>query len=72
MHPRRPVVEMMDEATAEIMRQKTPAERLKIAFDMWDFAFDMIHANLRREHPDWSAEEVQRETARRIGSGGNS
>jgi len=72
MHRRPPVVEMMDDATAEIMRRKTPTERLKIAFDMWDFAFEMIRANVRRENPTWSPEEVQLETARRIGAGGNS
>jgi hypothetical protein len=62
----------MDEAVAEIMRKKTPAQRLAIAFDMWDFAHEMIQANLRREHPEWSADEVQAEAARRIGLGGNS
>jgi len=67
---RRPVVEKMEPQMAEVMRQKTPAERLEIAFDMWDFARDMIRANLRRENPAWSDEQVQTETARRMSGGG--
>ncbi len=66
MNTREPVVEVMEPMVVEIMRRKTPAERLAIAFGMWDFAAEMIQANLRREHPDWSVDQVQRETARRM------
>jgi hypothetical protein len=45
---------MLDDAMCEILRQKTEAERLAIAFGMWRFARDMIRANFRHEHPDWS------------------
>lgn len=72
MDRRAPVVEVMDDTQVEIIRKKSPAERLAIAFDMWDFAHGMIHANLQREYPTWTVEEVNRETARRIGLGGNS
>lgn len=64
--------EIVDNQMAAILRQKTPAQRLQIAFGMWEFARNMIRANLRREHPEWSDEEVQRETARRLAAGGNS
>jgi hypothetical protein len=66
MSSREPVVEVMDPMVVEIMRKKTPTERLAIAFGMWDSAAEMIQANLRREHPDWSVNQVQRETARRM------
>ena len=66
MSIRKPVVEVMEPMVVEILRQKTPAERLAIAFGMWDFAAEMIQANLHREHPGWSAGQVQRETARRM------
>jgi hypothetical protein len=61
--------EVMDDATAEMMRQKTPEQRLAIAFGMWDFAKGMIRAVLRAEHPDWTDEQINRETARRISHG---
>jgi hypothetical protein len=60
---------MVDDAMADILRRKTEAERLTIAFGIWDFARGMIGANLRREHPNWTAEQLQRETARRMSHG---
>ncbi len=69
MPPTGPKWEMVDDAMAAILRQKTEAERLAIAFGMWDFARDMIRANLQAEHPDWAADRVQRETARRMSHG---
>lgn len=66
VHPRKPVVEVMDPMVVEIMRKKTPLERLTIAFEMWDSARAMIQSNLRRQHPDWTEDQVQREIARRM------
>jgi Rv0078B-related antitoxin len=66
MNSRRPVVEIIDPMVADILRKKSPAERLAMAFDMWDLALGMIRANLQREHPEWTAAELQREVARRI------
>jgi hypothetical protein len=61
--------EMVDDAMAAILRQKTGAERLAIAFRLWDFARDMIRANLRHEHPEWDEERINREAARRLSHG---
>jgi hypothetical protein len=61
--------EMVDNAMVAVLRRKTPAERLAIAFGMWDFAKEMIRANLRKEHSDWSDEQIQRATARRMSHG---
>ena len=66
MSTRRPVVEVMDPMVVEILRKKTPQQRLAIAFDMWESARVMIQSNLQREYPDWSAEQVQQEVARRM------
>ena len=60
---------ILDDRMAEILRAKTPAERLAISFGMWRFAQQMIRLNLQRQHPDWSVEQVQRETARRMSHG---
>ncbi|MBA4030476.1 MAG: hypothetical protein C0478_06235 [Planctomyces sp.] len=56
--PRSPVV--------EILRKKTPSEKLSQAFAMWDFAMVIMRSSIRRDHPDWSNEEVQREIFRRV------
>lgn len=59
-------IEVLDDATADILRQMTPGERLSICDRMWKFASDLLRANVTREHPDWTEDQIQRETARRI------
>ena len=61
--------EMVDDAMADILRRKTDAERFAMVDQMWCFARDLIHNTLRHEHPDWSDEQIQRETARRLSHG---
>lgn len=61
--------EVLDDQMAAILRAKTPAERLAIVDRMWTSARRMIRANLARQHPDWSAELLDRETARRMSRG---
>lgn len=54
---------------AEVLRRKTPAERIAIGFEMWSSATKMLTAHLKSSHPDWSGDEVQRELARRMSHG---
>lgn len=61
--------EMMDDAMADILRQKTEAERLRIAGRMWQSARVMLRGAIRTEFPDWSEEQVNQEIARRISHG---
>ena len=68
-HGNPPRFEMVDDAMAEILRRKTEAERLAITFGMARFARQLIQANLETERPDWTPEQIQRETARRISHG---
>jgi hypothetical protein len=67
--PRRFGDEVLDDRVAEILRAKTPAERLAMTFRMWSFVRDLIRRVLAREHPEWSEAEVARETARRMSRG---
>ena len=62
-------IEMVDEAMAEILRQKTPAERLAMVNSMWVFVRDLVRLRVIQEHPDWSEEEIQRQVARRMSHG---
>ena len=62
-------IEAPDDEMCEILRLKSEAERLAIAFGMWRFARDMIRANLRQENPDWTTEQVEQQTSRRLSHG---
>jgi len=62
-------IEVVDDQVAAILRTKTPAERLKMAFDLWDMASRMITGYLKSQHPDWSQEQIQKETAHRLSHG---
>lgn len=69
MNTRRPVVEIIDPMMVEVLRQLTPAQRLKTAFGMWDTACKMIRGSLRQQHPEWGEDAVLREAARRLSHG---
>ena len=62
-------IEVISEEMAEILRQKTGAERLAIANAMFSSARKMIISHLRTEHPDWDEQQIIRETARRLSHG---
>lgn len=63
------VMEVMDDAMSDVLRQKTEAERLRIADRMWKSARAILRGAIRTEHPDWSMEQVNREIACRISHG---
>jgi hypothetical protein len=56
-------------AMVAVYRQKTPAERLQIGCGMWRAARKLVEAGVRREHGDWSDDEVNREIASRLSHG---
>jgi Rv0078B-related antitoxin len=63
------VMEVMDDAMSDVLRQKTEVERLRIADRMWKSARVILCGAIRTEHPDWSVDQVNREIARRISCG---
>ena len=69
MKPRNATIEVMDDAMAEILRKKTPAERLAIGFGLWRSARVMLSSILGSQHPDWSDQEVEREVSARLSHG---
>lgn len=63
-------LEVIDEEMAAVLRAKTGAERLAIAFGMIRSARRMLTNHLAAEHPDWDDRQVQDEVARRLARGG--
>ncbi|HUQ69872.1 MAG TPA: hypothetical protein VM165_10135 [Planctomycetaceae bacterium] len=61
--------EFVDDQMADILRQKTEVERLRIAGRMWRSARVILRGAIKTDHPDWSDEQVNREIARRISHG---
>ena len=59
-------IEVVDDKVAEILRKKTPAEKLKLASDMWKSARNMLNHHLKNIHPDWDKEKIQREIVKRM------
>lgn len=61
--------EMLDDEMANILRQKSAVERLRIAERMWESARAILRGAIRTEHPDWTEDQVNREIACRISHG---
>jgi len=62
-------IEVVDDIVVEILRRKTPAERLQIGFGMWTSAWNMLTVHLHKTHPEWNRERVAKEVARRLSRG---
>ena len=62
-------IEVMDETMADVLRAKTPAERLRVGFGFWTSAQKMLQTHLTTQHPNWAAARVSREVARRLSHG---
>jgi hypothetical protein len=62
-------IETPDDRVVEILRSKTPAERLAIGLAMWSSARRMLLSVVSQEHPDWGEDRVAREVARRLSHG---
>jgi hypothetical protein len=56
----------LDRQQVAAWRKMTPAERLEIAFQAYQFALDAVRLTERRNHPDLSAEELAWRVTRRI------
>jgi hypothetical protein len=59
-------IEVVDDAIAEILRRKTPAERVAMVFAANRTMRLLIEGHLRTYHPDWDEARVRAEIARRM------
>lgn len=47
-----------EDAQDEILRAMSPGRRLQVAQELYETAWQLKAAGLRREHPDWPEERV--------------
>jgi hypothetical protein len=66
---RRPCVELLDEAIVEVLRKKTPAERVAMVFAANRTMRLRLEGHLRTRHPDWDDDALMKEIARRMSRG---
>jgi hypothetical protein len=62
-------IEVPDEKVVEMLKKKSPQERLAIAFSLWRSTRLTLTNHLRVTHPDWDEKGVQAEAARRMSHG---
>lgn len=68
-HPVACATEVVDREMADVLRTKTPAERLAISYGLWRHADRTLRACLRAQHSDWTSDQIDHEAARRLASG---
>ena len=59
-------IEILDPAIVEILKTKSPAERLAMVFAANRTMRLRLEGHLRTHHPDWDDEQIQREIAKRM------
>jgi len=69
MHIEANQIEVIDDKTAEILRQKTPAERLSIGFSLWHSTNQLLPSLIKSLHPEWSNAKISREVIKRLSHG---
>lgn len=62
-------IEVLDDAMAAVLRQKTPAERVEMICAAQRTARRLVAAGVRHQHPNWDDRQVQDEVRRRLLSG---
>ena len=62
-------IEVPDTLMVEVLRRKSPPERLLIGFNIWVSAHNMLLTHIQHTHPNWSQSEVEHEVARRMSHG---
>jgi hypothetical protein len=61
-------IEVVDDLMAEVLRRKTPAERIGIGFGLWRSAHTLLRAQLAVLHQG-SKQRIKLEVARRLSHG---
>ncbi len=59
-------IEVLDDSMVEVLRSKTPAERVEMICAAQRTARQLIAGGVRHQHPDWGDEQVEAEVRRRL------
>ena len=59
-------IEIVSEEMAEILRKKSPSERLAMTHAMWRTTRKRLYFSIREAKVDWTEDAVNREVARRL------
>jgi hypothetical protein len=62
-------IEIMDDVMVQILKKKTPQERLMITFNLWSSAKKQLTDYLRSLHSEWDEKEIKQEVGRRLSHG---
>ena len=62
-------IEVLDEALADVIRRKTPAERIEMMAAAHRTARHLIAGGVRQQHPGWDEQQVEAEVRRRLTRG---
>ena len=62
-------IEVLDEALADVLRRKTPAEKIQMIAAAHRTARQLIRAGVHHQHPDWDDARVGAEVLRRLTRG---
>ena len=62
-------IEVLEDEMVEILKAKTPQERLKMGCDMWKMVRRQLEHYIETTHKEWDKEKIQKEVARRMSHG---
>ena len=62
-------IEVLDDQMVKVLKEKTPQQRLAMAFNMWDLAKNQLTSYLRSLNPHWDEKKIHREVVRRLSHG---
>lgn len=60
-------IERLHPEVARVLRGKSGMERLRLAHEAWELARARLTAFLHARHPDWPADRLRHEVAKRLG-----
>ena len=62
-------IELLDPDVVAMLKAKSSAERLNVAFELHRLARGVIFSRIRSQHPEWTVADVDKAAARRMSRG---
>ena len=62
-------IEVLDDQMIEVLKTKTPQQRLAIAFGMWSSAKKQLTNYLHSRYLDWDEKKINQEVVKRLSHG---